>query len=516
MRSANSILMILLIAGASLLFSPEAVYSSDENIEAGSWVYSALRSFELAGFVNLPPDIPFTRTEVEYHLNTILERLGDDGEKLSPRLDFLLERLKKEFLGKEKKPTGREDTPLWSIREGKRYLLFDLAAGSTVQKRPERDNGEVDGLAIPSILADLGQGVTFFTSYRLKMQPERDSNTAGVKPSARERSFRGLTSEYERAYLSITGDRWRVLIGRDHINWGNGRDEGLVISRSAGSLDQAGVSVSLGRFRLTTLQVLLDPQSRRRMAGHRLTVRLPAGAWLGVSETVLYSGRDLDYSYLLPAGSYYANQYNERDDDNILVGIDWKIPLFKSVITYGELLIDDFQYEDRGDAPDRLGYDVCVEGRLCCWGREIELGAEYTRIDIFTYAHKEDLLTRYVTGNGDQYLNPPIGSPLGPDSDRWRVRAAAAVHRRVVISTAFEYVRRGEGNDFREWDRTEDPDPAFPSGALTIERDLSLTASLDLGRGSLVRAGGGIRVIDGPGDDDEETGFGWFEILLDF
>ena len=265
------------------------------------------------------------------------------------------------------------------------------------------------------------------------------------------------------------------------------------------------------------MHVILEPERPRRLAGHRLRMRLPGGAWLGVSETVVYTNRDLDCSYLFPAGSYYANQYNENDDDNILVGVDWKIPLNRGLILYGELLIDDFQYEDREEVPDRIGFNITAEGRYSRCGREIELMAGYTYIDIFTYAHKDDLLTRYVMGNGDQNLNLLIGSPLGPDSDRWSVKAGIPVHPRVVISSGFEYVRRGEGNDLREWDRIEDPDPAFPSGDVTREKNLYIGAVCDLGKGSFISAGGGARMVNAPGpDDDEDTGFAWFELLLDF
>ncbi len=516
MRSKPSISAVLLSVGVLLAGFPAQTLSSDENIAVDSWVYPALRSFELAGYLQLPPDVPWSRSQVERYICEIKDSQREEGGRLSSRLEFLLGRLTDEFEGKGDRPADREDAPVWSVSENGRYLLFDLSAGGTVQKRAERERWEVDGLAVPSVLAGLGRGVTFYTSYRLKMEPEWDTNLAGIKPSARERSFRGLTSEYERAYLSLSGDRWRVLIGRDHLNWGSGRDEGLIVSMSAGSLDQLNASVSLGRFTLSTVHAILDPELPRRLAGHRLRVRLPGDAWLGVSETVVYTGTDLDFAYLFPVGSYYANQYNENDDDNILVGIDWKVRLWRGMILYGEVLIDDFQYEDRGEAPDRVGFNIAAEGRFARGGMEIELFADYTYIDIFTYAHKDTLLTRYVTGNGDPGLNPLIGSPLGPDADRWRFMARIPVHKRVSLSCGFEYVRRGEGSDLREWDRVEDPDPVFPSGEVAEEKVFHLNAQCDLLKGSFIRVGGGVTILEIPGSDTEHRGFASLELLLDF
>ncbi len=530
MRYIFAIKSILLTAGVLLAIFPCSLIASDENMEPGNWVYPAMRSFELAGYLRLPPDMPWTRSEAEYFLDRILASMKQSNTSLTRRQKYLLKRLRNEFQGKGTRPSEREDEPLLLFREGSRSILFDLSAGAVIRKRTERDRMELDGLAIPSFLIDLGQGITIGASYRLRMGPEWDSNEAGIKPSARERSFRGLTSEYERGWLSFTRNRWRVLVGRDYIHWGPGRREGLLMSMTAGSFDQVTASVSLGRFTMSSTQVLLDPgrftmnsdqatldlRIQRRLAGHRLRIRLPRGIWLGISETVLYTGRSLDYSYLLPVGSYYANQYNENDDDNILVGVDWKIPLHKGLILYGELLIDDFQYENRGDAPDRLGFNMTAEGRICQGGKEIEFLAAYTYIDIFTYAHKDSLHTVYVTGNGDSGLNMMIGSPLGPDSDRWEFSAAAPVHPRVLVALGTEFTRHGEGNDLREWNREEDPDPGFPSGDVVRERNVYFSVTCDMGRGSYIRAGGGISSIDSPGTGKDDTGFAWLELVLDF
>ena len=96
----------------------------------------------------------------------------------------------------------------------------------------------------------------------------------------------------------------------------------------------------MGRFRLSTIHTILDPQIPRFLAGHRLTVRLPRGIYIGVGETVLYTGRDFDLVYLLPVTSYYVTQFNERDNDNVLLSLDWKIPLRRGFIVYGEFLVD--------------------------------------------------------------------------------------------------------------------------------------------------------------------------------
>ncbi len=504
----------LVISGVFLLVLAGGAFASNESIPPESWVYPALRTFELIGVVHLEPTLPYSRSDVEYYLNSILNNVDRAGIELTDRQEFLLDRLRSEFQGMSRKPAAREDSPLYLYRAGKRFFAFDLSAGGAILKTADSEKGEADGLLVPGMLFDIGDRLTLETTYRLRIAPERELNRRKQKPGPRVKSFRGLTAEYERAYISLRGGMWSLTIGRDYLHWGSGRGEGLLMSRTAGSIDHLAARFSIGRFSLHMVHAVLDPLFPRRLAGHRLTVRLPRGIYLGIGETVLYTGRDFEFAYLLPVGSFYSNQYNELGDDNILWSIDWKVPVMSGLLLYGEFLIDDFQYECDPPAPDRLGFDVAAEALLGWGGREIEVEVGYTYIDIFTYAHKDPSRTRYVTGQGDPAVNTLIGSSLGPDSDRWRFRVSLPVHRRVIVSAAGSMVRRGSGNSLREWDRIEDPDPPFPSGDVVTEKEILFLQSIDLSGGSTFSAGGGWRTTSAGGEDETE-GFAFIELILD-
>ncbi len=506
-----------ILSGFFLTVMVGPLHASFETYPPDSWVYPALRTFELLGLVQLEPIIPYSRDDIEFYLNRVLSGIDTEKPVLTARQCFLLDRLKEEFLGKASRPHDREDRPVYLYRQGDRFFSFDLSTGVAFVKSAEEEKGEVDGLAFPSVLIDFGKRVTLETSYRITLAPERGSNVHNRKPSARVKSFRGVTVEYERALLSLRGSRWKIRLGRDYMNWGSGRSEGLLLSQTAGSLDHLAVDLSMGRFRLSTIHTILDPQIPRFLAGHRLTVRLPRGIYIGIGETVLYAGRDFDLVYLLPVTSYYVTQFNERGDDNVLWSIDWKIPLRRGFIVYGEFLVDDFQYEKDPPAPHRLGMNLTAEALITVFGREIELLCGYTYIDIFTYAHKDSLLTRYVTGNGDRALNNIIGSPLGPDADRWNLSVSIPVHPRIALTLGARVTRRGEGSNLREWDRIEDPHPPFPSGAVVREKEISLDQVIDLGRGSFIAACGGWRSLSGANSlNEQKEGFAHLRLVMDF
>ena len=507
----------LLAAGFFLCASAFPSYSSDETIHPDSWVYPALRSFELAGHVELRPAMPYTRSEVELYVESILASVRAESRGLTGRKQFLLERLEAEFIGKAGSLVEREDPPLMHYREGDNQVAFDVPAGISVGKQMEDEDAAVWGLARPGLLLCLGDRITLEALYHLRLGPEREGTMSGSKPSPRERSWRGLVSEFKKSVLSITGSGWRLSIGRDYLHWGNGRREGLLLSRTASSIDHIAASVSIGRLSLHSVHALLDPAYPRRFAGHRLTIRLPRGIFVGLGETVVYTGRDVEFSYLLPVGIFYANQYNEEGDDNVLWGLDLKVPVRRGLILYGEMLIDDFQYESDPPGPNRIGFSVAAEAMVNLLGRDIELLSQYTFINIYTYAHKDSLLTSYVTGSGDPLIDHLIGSPLGPDADRWNARISVPIARRVETVVEVAFARRGEGNDLREWDRISDPDPEFPSGEIERESLLSLAGNMDLGAGSYIEVGGGLRRIEGGAMDlDEKDWFIYLEAILDY
>ncbi len=524
-----------ILAGAFLI----APAARAETVPPDSWAYEALKSFELRGLVALEPTLPYTFDQCEAYTREIVATVEARKVALGPRHAFLLERLEKQFVGMRDRPEDRWSKPVYTVREEERFAAFDASVGGSVRKNPDRKKGEANGLAAPGILVGLGRNVTLETNYRLVMAPERGRNANMQKPSARLRSYRGLTAEFERGLLDAGGSWWDARIGREYLHWGSDLREGLILSRTAGSLDHVGARFRLGRFALSTFQASLNPGGssyRRHLAGHRLTVALPRGAFLGVSETVLYAGRNFDYIYLAPLSVFYAQQFNERsNEDNILWALDWKVPLRRGLLFHGEFLIDDFQYE-RGEnaGPDRLGVFAAMDAFFTVWGRELELSTGYTAISKYTYGHIEDE-TDYFSGYGTDYnvgdglvpawWNPLLGSPLGPDADRAFIKAAFGLSSRVALTLEGVHARYGGGSlaiagGLVNWSYREDNDPPFPSAPVLVVNDVSASLRYDLDHGTYVSAGACLRFRERKGDGlartlDEDETLGWFEVVLD-
>lgn len=506
-----------ILAGASLV----APAARAETVPPDCWVYEALRSFELRGLVRLEPTLPYTFDQCEAYTREITANIEHGRVALGPRHAYLLKRLTKQFVGVRERPEDRDDRSVYVLREGDRWAAVDFRVGATVQRKGGEEKGEADGLFVPDFLVNFGHNITMETNYRLVMAPERGSNASNVKPSARLRSYRGLTAEYERAIVDASGDWWEVRAGREYLHWGSNLRDALLLSRTAGSLDHLGARFEIGPVAISSVQAVLDARSGRRLAGHRLTVALPRGIYVGVGETAVYKG-DFDYRYLVPLGIFYAQQFNEGSStDNLLWSFDWKVPVRRGLILYGEFLVDDLQYErDELAGPDRLGFDVAAEALFMVAGRELEVSGGYTYVDIYTYGHAGG--TQYFAGDGSAGMNRLLGAPsIGPDADRGFIKATLGVCERASFTLEGVSIRYGGGSlpgagYLLDWHPGMDNDPPFPSSPILYLRYATASLRYDFYHGSYVSAGALKRFRHrDPGDYHKDELLGWLEVVLD-
>ncbi len=462
------------------LFSGDALADriGQEFIPPQHWGYKAIDRFEALGFVRLPSEGVFTRGDFIGFVETIEKNVEAAEVELAGRDRFNLDRLRSEFTDDKQleDPKSRFDPPALFFHEKPLYFEADADLSLMPMKPRFDDRWWVFGGSNLSARLHFGKWVTYDVNYRLLYGPERDDWEHKNKPTPRTRSWNGLTALYERANL-VFG--WKSLVlfwGRDYADWGPNDTGNLLVSNTAGSLDKIGGRVGFKSVRLSFLHGQLstiDP--RRTFSAHRLEFDV----WkltVGFAETALYTERGIDPVYLLPLSAFYSNQYNERGDDNILWSADIQYRMRAGVVLYGGLLIDDFQFERDGTAPDKLGFDL--GGRFALAGPvPVTINLRYRYVDIYTYTHR-DSLKYHVTGAGDPLAgNLPLGVIQGPDTDFLKLAADFYPWPSVTTTGYVSNLRRGEGDDWRPHDRTLDPSPPFPSGV--VERTFSFGLAVE-------------------------------------
>jgi outer membrane receptor protein involved in Fe transport len=440
------------------------------------WSYPAFERFEALGLLEIPSIKPFSRDQAIQFSVEIQRRVAESDFALSKRDRFNLDRLVKEFedAASRRDPKKRYDPPLLYASDPPLSIEGDADVAVSFERAFFSEDNNVFATSYPSFKLHLGDRATYDVRYRLIFGPERGERARDNKPSPREKSFKGLTSLFERSYVNVHFSHADVYLGREYVEWGPSPISNLHVSGTGGSFDLIGANLHFRNVRLQFFHALLSPSVNRYLTGHRLEARF-GRLLVGVSESVLYAGKGFDPIYALPLCSFYSNQFNERGDDNILWALDAKYSVFTSIVLYGSILIDDFQFERGDGTPDKLAFDVGAT-IAASDPLPVDLQARYRRVDLYTYTHR-DSLNAHVARTGELDRGEPLiaGAP-GPDSDEWMVGLNVYPRADVTATLRFDVVRLGEGNDFRKWVRPMDPSPPFPLGV--VERTIRVGASL--------------------------------------
>jgi hypothetical protein len=298
------------------------------------------------------------------------------------------------------------------------------------------------------------------------------------------------------AYGTVHYGPLYLTIGRNEQSFGPGRATAIFLSDSIPPLDHARFELDTRRFHFTGLIARLSSDLQNRMIdedGNTIPGSAPpdSGAqeverllylhradWqpntmfqLAVTEAAIVTGLDrgLEFRYANLLIPFFVTQEDEDEPEgrnvNIAVDLEGALTLPQGVRLYGVVMAEEFFI----DEAEREGIGNQLAWRLGgTWGGAVglypvTLGAEYTRLDVFTYLHR-GLNTNWST------FGVPLGSSLGPDADQgvawlsWYPRP----HARLTVDALAR--RGGERSIETTESAVEAGNPPFPSGI--VQREL--------------------------------------------
>jgi hypothetical protein len=456
------------------------------------WAYAELEHFEARGWIRLPGARPYSRHQVARWVETLDAQRATAPAGEAARIARLL----REF-GPAASPADRDDPPLAAFADQDWSFAGDIAVqsgGQAVERRAAGDettSGWSHG-RFETVL-DWRDWVAYDTRYSIALEEEGGTRSGENRLSSRERNWHGLTSDNDRAYLAFERGPLRASLGRDYIAWGPRRGAELLVSDAGLSHDALTLRLRLQRFQLSSVTGLLSSSRERWFAAHRLDVDLGPLS-LGFQEAAVYQSPNLEPAYFFPVSFYYGNQFNERADDNVLLGADIKW-VHRFGVVDGELLVDDFIY-DGDPAPQKVGWRIGASHVLALGGGAIDLRGDYTRVTRWTFTHR-DSNAAYVAG-GASAGDPLLGTPLGPDADRIGLEARWVPDARRQVWLRGERTRRGDGNrDRTGWVPGSAYDLPFPSGTVVQETRVELGSQWRFGRHVEFLAAGGLDAAPG-------------------
>jgi len=447
-ETALSVFVIL-----SLLFCQPSFSHPLETIPLDSWVYPTLEQlYTQKLFPKIHSSIkPYTRGEIATYLIE-LEKLEQEN-KLNPTKSqtWLIDKLKDEF--SYEISTLMENSPAASVKYNLNPALFYYSAQD---KKPVRGKFKLGGSY------QYSNQFLFKINGVLDTQAEKDPQFFGSKWK------KSLTGYLDQAYLHWDTKYLKIHLGRDNQNWSPSLGDGLLFSGQSPALDQIRLSMQLGYFKFSyfssVLDKIFDPGSNsfanRYISAHSLNFKHPKGVELGLSETVIYGGinRAVELYYLNPILPYYVEQFNQNAPDNILWSLTFDLSFWKDKEFYGELLIDDFQYDFKSE-PHQIGYllGTRLANLFNLDGSYFNL--EFRRIGFWVYGAD-------ISWNRFLYHDRNLGSALGPDADL--IQGSFLYHLRKDFSLQFSagYKRKGEGRIDMVYPSPLPAVSKFPSGVV--------------------------------------------------
>jgi len=304
------------------------------------------------------------------------------------------------------------------------------------------------------------------------------------EPRYQGNKWRGFGGYGSNVYGTYQTHNFQAFLGRRRIEWGPGRSGSLILSGISMPYDGLSVDARLGRnFNFSAFTFFLDPFQdtsgifqERYLSGHRL-LWMPGPSFnLGFSEIVIYGGegRNPEIYYIIPLFFLHGSQLNQRRDDNAFIEADFRWSPVRATEIYGQLLLDDFQIENKtlqDHEPAEYGFLAGLYRSDIPGLRFFEIRTEYARVTNRTYNQP---LPR------NRYLNQGyyIGHPLGNDGDTWLTEVTFRPAGNFWAAIKYSYARKGEGKVEIQWTEpwllTETYGEKFPTGIVQNTRELSI------------------------------------------
>ncbi|MFQ6674341.1 MAG: capsule assembly Wzi family protein [Fidelibacterota bacterium] len=186
------------------------------------------------------------------------------------------------------------------------------------------------------------------------------------------------------------------------------------------------------------------PPTRKYVVAHRLDFRARENFRIGLGESVIYGGRDMELQYWLPILPYWSVQHELGDTDNLQMFLDADYVRRGTVRLYGALYVDEWDFVDtfrREKSRNWMAYQVgltYVVSDLLKWNPLLRI--EFTHLTPYVYVHESPLNTFEHGGH-------TLGFWSGPNSDNVFLALEGAVKKRWWVQLYAQRTRRGTAND---------------------------------------------------------------------
>jgi hypothetical protein len=324
----------------------------------------------------------------------------------------------------------------------------------------------------------------------------------------------------DETYLAYAAPAWGLQFGRNRWHWGPGEESALTLSKTSPAITGFEFHGRLRALKLdaTALSATLGASAGEQLAAHRIEWQPLSSTRFGLTEMARYHSSSWEPLYVVGIIPYVLVQRLQAQDEpdsiealrnNVIMAVDAAWRVAPGTRAYGELLVDDFNTHTH-NVPDKLGFQLGLEGVGTVGGSRVTWGTEYTRLSRFVYTS--------FFGRSYETQGQPLGYFTGPDSRRVKVRGAWDLSPLWQVRAAASLTDRGESGLDRPFVEGSPPEDTFDFlGVVERTRDFELGLRWWPASGVDIAVAGGYRRIDNQGHAegvDDGTPFGTLALRL--
>jgi len=304
---------------------------------------------------------------------------------------------------------------------------------------------------------NLAKNIEFSHGMRIRRANELDN----LGPQ----SWNDFQAYLTEGLIRFSNNKIKFDLGRRNFLLGPGDMHSLILSPDPQGYDGFLLNMPGQYYEFYGMFSVLDPAQPTFLSVHRLGINLKGFLKIGFTEAIL-SADSLEPLYMNIFLPFYLAQWGRDRDDNIMWSFDVQIHLFNSIL-YGELLIDDYMYED-DPYPNKLAYQVGIKSLI---GKMLLAKVNYAKVDKWVYTHHDIQNTYELRGRC-------LGFYLGNDVDELAFTLKYVNRFGLFPRVSVDYIRKGEGSIYVSYREEGGPtNPPFPSG--TVDKTLSMKLGFD-------------------------------------
>lgn len=258
--------------------------------------------------------------------------------------------------------------------------------------------------------------------------------------------------DYTRGYVRyasspIVDMELSIQIGRDDLRLGYGYGDRLTLGNNLPIMDFIKFDFTYGLVRFTSNHISTvgnfftnrELSYNKYIANNRITFSLPDLFDIGIGESIIYSGRDLELAYLTPLQFYKFAEMSLQDRDNGQLWLDFQSDFLDNFEIQATFFLDENILSNFGELDkfsNKTAYQIGTYWYQPFGFENFWLKSEFTRIRPYVYSHDNPK-------NNFSSWGVPVGHRIGPNAQEFFIELGYHITDRIRAFGEFRFTEKG-------------------------------------------------------------------------